>query len=289
MAIKHLLELILLAALWGGSFLFMRIAAPVLGPIGLIQIRVLIAGLVLLPWVWRRRLWSQIQPHWLPLAIVGAINIAIPYSLFAFSALTLPAGFTSILNATTPLFAALLDWLWFHDRLTLSRSVGLVVGFCGVLVLVGWQAVTLTPAVGLAIAAGLSAATLYAIATRYIKQRLSTVPPIGLAAVSLLSAALWLLPLLPLNLPRTKPDLLVAVSVILLSVLSTSLATVLYLRLITAIGPEKVLTVTYLIPLFAIGWGAVFLGERLTLPMVYGCGLILSGTLIANGLRLKSK
>jgi drug/metabolite transporter (DMT)-like permease len=289
MSIKHLLELVLLAALWGGSFLFMRIAAPVLGPIWLIEIRVLIAGLALLPWVWRLRLWPQIQPHWLPLAIVGAINIAIPYSLFAFSAVMLPAGFTSILNAMTPLFGALLDVLWFHDRLTLRWALGLLMGFCGVLILVGWQTVVLTPAVGLAIAAGLSAAMLYAIATRYIKQRLSMVPPVGLAAGSLLSAALWLVPLLPLSGPTAKPDLSVVVSVVLLSLLSTSLATILYLRLITAIGPAKVLTVTYLIPLFAIGWGAIILGEQATLPMIYGCGLILCGTLTANGLRLKSK
>ncbi len=135
-------ELLLLAALWGGSFLFMRIAAPVLGPVWLIEFRVLLAGLALLPVLVRFNLWHEVRRHWISLFIVGCINSAIPFSLLAFASVSLPAGFTSILNATAPLFGTIVAFVWLKERLTIARMIGFVLGFMGVVILIGWKAVS---------------------------------------------------------------------------------------------------------------------------------------------------
>ena len=154
----HILELLLLAALWGGSFLFMRIAAPVLGPVWLIEFRVLLAGLVLLPILAKMRLLGEMRRHLLPLLMVGCLNSAIPFLLLAFASVSLPAGFTSILNGTAPLFGTVVAFVWLHEKLSLSRLLGFVLGFVGVVILVGWKTIETTPAILLAIAAAFCAA-----------------------------------------------------------------------------------------------------------------------------------
>lgn len=276
-------ELLLLAALWGGSFLFMRIAAPVLGPIWLIELRVLLAGLALLPILVRLNLWHEIRRNWMPLFIVGCINSAIPFALLAFSSLSLPAGFTSILNATAPLFGTIVAAVWLKERLTITRMIGFILGFVGVIILVGWKTITATPTFILAVLAGLLAALMYAIAAPYIKQKLVGVPSLVVATGSQLGAAFLLLPALPFTIPQQAPTAIIIVSVLGLALLSTAFAYILYFRLIQNIGSTKALTVTYLIPLFAMLWGTVFLKEAVTTSMILGCSLILLGTAIANG------
>ena len=155
MKISHLLESLLLAAVWGISFLFTRIAAPDLGPILLIELRLLLAGVTLLLLSTRLNLITQIRHNWLNLLILGIINSAIPFILFAFAALYLPAGFTSILNAAAPLFGTLIAGLWLKEKLTLGQFIGLVVGFAGVTILVGWTKIPVTPEFTWAVAAGL--------------------------------------------------------------------------------------------------------------------------------------
>ena len=277
-------ELLLLAALWGGSFLAMRIAAPILGPVWLIEFRVLLAGLALLPILVRLDLWREVQRNWVLLFTVGCINSAIPFSLLAFASVSLPAGFTSILNATTPLFGVIVASAWLQEKLTLTRVIGFVLGFVGVVILVGWEAITATPAFMMAVAAGLSAAVMYAIAAPLIRQRLTGVPSLVVATGSQLGAALFLLPALPFTIPQQLPTTGVVVAVLALAWLSTAFAYILYFRLIQNIGSTKALTVTYLIPLFAMVSGAVVLKEAITPAMMLGCGLILLGTAIANGL-----
>jgi drug/metabolite transporter (DMT)-like permease len=274
------LELLLLAALWGGSFLFMRIAAPVLGAIWLIEIRVLIAGLALLPILIRLGLLNQVRQKLLPLFIVGCINSAIPFSLLAFATVSLPAGFTSILNATAPLFGMGVAFVWLRERLTRDRLIGFGLGFAGVVILIGWK--SFAAGSWLAVAAGLVAALMYAIAAPYAKQNLSGVPPLVTATISQLSAAIFLLPATPFFVPKQMPDTSVILAVIALALFSTSLAYILYFRLIKNIGSTKALTVTYLVPLFAMLWGALVLRESVTVSMGVGCGLILLGTAIAN-------
>ena len=275
-------ELLLLAALWGGSFLFMRIAAPILGPVWLIEARVLLAGLALLPLVIRLGGLQKLKQHWRPLLVVGGLNSAFPFLLYAFASLSLPAGFTSILNATAPLFGTLVAFVWLKERLTRSQLIGFCLGFVGVVILVGWKTVAATPTFFVAVFAGLFAALMYAIAAPYIKTHLNGVSSVVVTTGSQLGAALLLLPALPFTVPQQVPSPMVALTVLALALLSTSGAYVLYFRLIQHVGSTKALTVTYLIPLFAMLWGALVLQEAITIAMVVGCGLVLLGTAIAN-------
>lgn len=281
MSIFNLLELLLLAAVWGASFLFMRIAAPILGPVLLIELRVLLAGLALLIFAIRLNLLVEIRRQLIPLFVVGCINSAIPFLLFAFASLFLPSGFTAILNATVPLFGTIIAFLWLREKLTLSGFLGLILGFAGVTVLVGWTNMPITPSFVFAIIAGLVAAWMYAIAALYLKQNLSGVSSIAIATGSQLSAAVVLLPITPFFLPTEFPSAFVIWVVVALALFSTAFAYILYFRLISNIGVSKALTVAYLIPLFAMLWGAIVLGESITLSMILGCGLILTGTAIA--------
>ncbi|MGL5065017.1 MAG: DMT family transporter [Microcoleus sp.] len=284
MRVSDIIEPLILAALWGGSFLFMRIAAPVLGPVWLIEIRVFLAGLALLPILIKLNLWGQIRHRAIPLFVVGCINSALPFLLFAFASVSLPAGFTSILNATSPLFGTVVAAAWLKENLTMSRKLGLLLGFMGVSVLIGWKTLAATPTFFTAVSAGLTAALMYAIAAPYAKQQLSGVPPLVTATISQLSAAVFLLPALPFTMPKIAPTPIVVLSVFALAVFSTAIAYILYFRLIQNIGSTKALTVTYLIPVFATIWGAIVLKEPITSSMVFGCSLILLGTAVANDL-----
>lgn len=284
MSVQNVLQLLLLAAIWGSSFLFTRIAVPEWGPIWLIELRVLIASLTLLPLLLKLDLWHQVQRHWRSLVILGCLNSALPFSLLAFASLSLSAGFTAILNATTPLFGLWIAAIWLQEALSFSRILGFIMGFLGVLVLVGWQDVPLTLTVGMAIVAGLLAALLYAIAAPYIKLQLTGVSTLVVTAGSQLSAAAVLFPFLPFSIPSRMPSPTAIGSVLALALLSSVFAQTLYFQLIRAIGPSKTLTVAYLVPVFAMLWGTVFLREAVTRSMVLGGGLVLLGTAIANNL-----
>jgi drug/metabolite transporter (DMT)-like permease len=281
MKFSNLLELLLLAAVWGASFLFTRIAAPVLGPVLLIELRVVLAGVTLLLVATRFNLISEIRKNLIPLLVIGCINTAIPFLLFAFAALYLPAGFSSLLNAMTPLFGTLITGLWLREKLTLSQFIGLSVGFAGVTILVGWTELPVTNNFIWAVVAGLSAAFLYAVGASYAQKKLSGVNSIVVATESLLSATICLLPITPWFLPDAFPSMTVIWMTIALGLFSTALAYVMYFHLLSNIGVSKSLTVAYLVPLFAMFWGTLILDEPITQSMVFGCGLILSGTAIA--------
>ena len=275
-------ELLALAALWGGSFLFMRVAVPEFGPVWLIELRVLLAGLALLPLLLRQGLLPQFSHYRRTLLLVGWLNSALPFCLLAFASLYLSAGMTAILNGTAPFFGVAITSVWLQEKLTINRVVGLLLGFIGVVVLVGLREAAVTDSLLWAIAAGLCAALMYAIAAPFIRLNLQGVPSLVIATGSQLSAALCLLPALPFTRPEKLPTPLSILALVGLALLSTSLAYILYFRLINAVGSTRALTVTYLIPLFAILWGALFLKEAITIAMVVGGGLILLGTAIAN-------
>ena len=282
MKLSDILELLLLAALWGGSFLLMRIAAPVLNPVWLIEMRVLLAGLSLLPFLIRSNLWGEVRQKLLQLFIVGCINLALPFLLFAFASIFLPAGFTSILNATSPLFGTVVATIWFKEKLTASNLIGFILGFAGVTILVGMKTLETTSFFWAATGAGLMGALLYAIAAPYAKQQLSGVSPVAIATTTQLSAAIFLLPVLPFTVPEIIPAPKIMLSVLALALFSTALAYILYFRLIKNIGSTKTLAVTYLIPVFAVMWARLILKEPIAPSMVFGCSLILLGTAIAN-------
>ena len=282
MKFSHIAELLLLAALWGGSFLFMRIAAPVLGPVWLIECRVLLAGLLLLPVLAKLGLLGELRRNLIPLFLVGCLNSATPFLLLAFASVSLPTGLTSILNGTAPLFGTVVASVWLHEKLTPARIAGLVLGFVGVVIVVGWKTIDTTPGSLMAIVAALLAALMYAIAAPYIKQNLADVPSLVATTGSQLGAALIILPALPFTVPQQAPSAKVVISVLALAILSTAFAYILFFRLIQTIGSTKALTVTYLVPIFAMLWGTIVLQETVTSSMMLGCGLVLLGTAIAN-------
>ncbi|GEJ56291.1 DMT family transporter [Anaeromyxobacter diazotrophicus] len=277
-------ELLLLAALWGGSFLFMRVAAPELGPVPLIALRVGIAALLLLPVLaWRGGL-SQLRGRAWPVIVVGALNSALPFCLLAYATLSVTAGLASILNATSPLWGGLVAHVWLKDRLTRGRALGLVVGFAGVAVLMWGRASFKPGGAGLAVVAALAATLSYGVAASYTKRRLTGVNPLAVAAGSQLAAVLLLLPGAAVLWPQHAVSPRAWQAVVALGVLCTAVAYVLYFRLIAHVGPAKAIAVTFLIPPFAMAWGGLFLAEALTARMVAGAAVVLVGTALATGL-----
>jgi drug/metabolite transporter (DMT)-like permease len=281
---RDIAELVLLAALWGGSFLFMRYAAPAFGATMLIFLRVGIAAVCLLPLLAHRLGLGEARRQWRRIAIMGVFNSALPFVLIAWSTLSLTAGLASILNATTPIFAALVARAWLGERLGAWRSIGLAVGFLGVLVLAVDKADFKPGGSGWAILAMLAATASYGFAANYTRERLPGVPPLVNAAGSQLASALALVPFAVALRPATLPPPLAWAAVTALGVVCTAAAYILYFRLIAHVGAARAVTVTYLIPLFGMLWGALFLAEKVTATMLAGGSVILLGTALATGL-----
>ncbi|NDY90945.1 DMT family transporter [Ideonella livida] len=284
MKTPDLAEMLLLAALWGASFLFMRVAAPHFGPLALMEVRVLIAAGLLLVWLALRGELAALWRHKGLLLLLGTINSALPFVLLGYATLSLTAGLAAILNATVPLWGALVAWAWLGDRPSRWRLLGLGLGFAGVLALV-WGRVALQPGgAGLAVVAALTATLSYGVAASYTKRHASQVAPLVLATGSQLGAALVLAPLALWRWPAQAVPAQAWVSAAALGVLCTALAYVLFFRLVARLGPARSITVTYLIPAFAVLWGAVFLHEPLTLHMALGAAVILAGVTLSTGL-----
>ncbi|MBI3549291.1 MAG: DMT family transporter [Elusimicrobia bacterium] len=282
METRDVSDLVILAALWGGSFLFMRVAAPEFGPLALIELRVLIAALFLAPILIRSR--SALRPYLGRMFVLGAVNSALPFALFAYATLSVTAGFAAILNSTAPFFTALVAWVWLKQRLTSRQVVGLLIGFVGVLTLV-WDKASFKPGgSGLAILACLAASFLYGLSANYIKTRLPEVKPLDIAAGTQAGAALFLLPFALWAAPAVMPSLKAWLTTAALGVLCTGVAYMLYFRLIASAGPTRAIAVTFLIPVFGMLWGALFLKEAVTLTMAIGTAIILLGTSLTTGL-----
>jgi len=284
---SDLIALLTLAALWGASFLFMRVGAGEFGAWALTALRVAGGALFLLPLVALRGQGAALRTHWRPIVVVGALNSAVPYLMFSIAALAINAGLSAILNATAPLWGVLVGWLWLKDRLTPSRLAGVFIGFAGV-VMLAWDKASFKPgehgvSAAAAIGACLLATLCYGIAANYTKRTLTGAPPLAVAAGSQAAAALMLALPAAWNWPRTMPSASAWASLAALAVLCTGIALVLYFRLIAALGASRAITVTFLIPLFGLLWGALFLGEAVTAAMVVGCAVILLGTGLVTG------
>jgi drug/metabolite transporter (DMT)-like permease len=285
-------ELVTLAALWGAAFLFMRVAAPEFGALALAAVRVGGATLLLLPLLAWHGHGGALVRHWKPIAVVGLINSALPFSLYSYAALSISAGLSSIFNATAPLFGAIVAAFWLQERLTLSRVAGLVIGFGGV----GWLAWDSAGAkadaidVPGAVAACLAGAALYGFSASYAKKRLAGVPPMAVATGSQLTATLLLAGPAVALWPADVPSAGAWYAAIALALLCTGIALVLYFRLIAHVGASNAVSVTFLIPAFAVLWGVIFLGETPTVRMLAGCAVILLGTALVTGvLRLPER
>ena len=282
------LEFTLLAAIWGASFMFMQQAVRDFGPLPTAFVRVSVAALFLLPLMLARGQWPALRRHAGPVLLCGVINSGLPFALFSFALLHLPTGLTSILNATVPLFGALVAWAWLGHRPGASRSLGLVIGFIGVALLawdkIAFRAGASAGMAALAVFACLCATLSYAAAASFTHRYLSGLPALMTATGSQIGAALGLaLPALLLW-PASAPSLGAWTAVIALGVLCTGIAYIMYFRLIEQLGPARSLTVTFAVPVFAIVYGATLLGETIT-PWMLMCGaIVLCGTVLATGL-----
>src|SRR5258708_3364114 len=276
------IRLVLLAAIWGGAFIFLRVAAPVLGPVWTPEIRVLLGGLALLAWLLaaghERGLWR----HWRAYLVVGSVNIALPFALFSYAAMHAPAGLLSIVNAPSPIFGLAWSAAFRDERITSRKAAGMALGIAGVALIARPGAAPADPQLDWAIAAVLLAGCAYGVTGVLVKRFAAGVSPRSMAAGNQLAAALVLLPLLPLLPPLGTPSPLVIANVLALALLASGVAFLLYYRLIADIGMTRALTVTYLIPLFGVLWGWLFLGETLPAVAVVGGLLILAGTLLVT-------
>jgi drug/metabolite transporter (DMT)-like permease len=269
--------LVALGAIWGASFLFVRIVAPVLGPVATADSRMLIGGVALAIWF---RL-TGFDPQWrrwgLHYTAAGMINAGAPFVLYAYAALSLTAGELAVLSATAPMWGAVMSAAFLGERLNRRRIVGLVLGVLGVALITRPTAESVS---WLPVAAGLAAAACYGSIGIYLRRWAPGAPAKGMAVGTQLGAGLVVLPLVAVWPPAVAPSPLVLGSVIALGLVCGAIAYVLYFRLIADLGATGALTVTYLTPLFAMLWGGLFLAEALTAPMLGGAALVIIGTVL---------
>lgn len=271
-------RLVVLAALWGAAFLFMRIVAPVLGPLIAADGRILMASAALAIYFRAVRFDPQWRQWWREYAIVGTMNTALPFVLYAYAAIHIPAGLSAVLNATAPIWGALLAAALLRERLTLARSLGLLFGIAGVALITRPEPGFAYPP--LAIAAALGGALCYAIAGVYLRRRAQGAPGRGMALGTQLAAGILLAPFAVLSAPLAPVTPLVLACLFAMAIFSGAVAYVLYFRLISDIGPIPSLTVTYLIPVFGVLFGALFLGETLGAWTLAGGALVVLGTVL---------
>ncbi len=284
---RDLADLLLLAALWGGSFLFMRMGAIEFGPVALVFVRVTGAAL-LLPLLAARGQFGALRTHGRAIAAVGIVNSALPFLLFAMAALALTTALMAVFNATASIWGALVAWLWLGERLDRWRWLGLAIGVLGVAGL-SWGQADFKPgahgvSAALGIGACLLAAVLYGIAGNLSRRHLAGVPPLAVAAGSQLAASLALALPAWWWWPAVTPGADAWLAATALALACTGWAYVLYFRLIANVGAAQAMSVTFLIPAFALLWGWLLLGERPTGGMLAGCAVILIGTALATGL-----
>ena len=282
MPARGLARLLLLAGLWGGSFAFIRVAVPALGPLWLAFFRVTLAFGALFAFALAKRDVPTLLDRWQDYLVIGAINSAFPFALFSFAEQYVTASMAAILNATSPFFGATVAALWLKEPLTFRQLGGMTLGLAGVALLVGWGHEPLSGMTLVAALACLGAAFCYGVASVYAKARMAGVPSASTALYSQLAAALVLAPGVAFEPIPALPTFLVAANVLALALASTAFAYLLYFRLIAAIGPARALTVTFLIPLFGVVWGVVFLGEPVAANTFSACALILAGTWLAT-------
>lgn len=274
------LELALLGAIWGASFLFMRVSANDFGPMPLVEVRLGLGSLVLLPFLWRARRQFASPKLWGKIALIGAINSAVPFMLFAWAAQRAPAGVGAIANAMTVLFTALVGFLFFGEKIGAKRAIALFTGFAGVVVLASGKIAGAS--IGSAVLAGTAAAFLYGIGINLVRRHFTGLPPAAVASATLGTSTLLVLPFAIASWPQQAIPLESWLSAGMLGVVCTGIAFVMYYRLIARIGASRASTVTYLIPVFGVAWAWLLLGESLTWTMAISAALILGSVAMSQ-------
>jgi drug/metabolite transporter (DMT)-like permease len=289
-------QMLVLAALWGGSFLFLRMASPVVGPLAVAAFRIVGALLLLWPLLLWQRQARQMANHIPMLLLSGLISCVLPFLGFSQAARGLPAGLLSILNATTPLWGALVGWVWARERLSPAAMAGLLVGLSGVVLLAADRTHVDSALAHGAVALALGCTLTYAIAIHHTRRYLSELPALSVSTGCLSAAALilvvpaWMLGPQPVATLPSPPTVwaevphITWVALLGLAVLCTGVAYLMFYRLLARVGPTRAMTVTFLIPVFGMLWGWLFLDEEVTWSMLAGTAVILLGTLLSNGL-----
>ncbi len=283
MPLKDLRDLFLLAALWGSSFLFMRLAVNDFGPVAFIELRIGISAVFLLAISALMNKLQALKTHWKRISVCGILNVGLPFFGFAYAAQTMSAGSLAVIDALVPLFGALIARVWLRERLTGMRALGLAIGFAGVIVLV-YKDLSFDPnGDGWAVVAAISAPFFYGVAACYSSKYMQGIDPIACATGSMLATAIMLLPLAIWMWPASPVSSTAWLSVISVAILCTGIAYVIFFRLIASVGASRTITVTFLIPPFGVFWGVMLLGEQLTANIVVGAVIVLAGALLATG------
>jgi len=274
---RQLLTLFTLAALWGGSFLFIRLAVPQFGPVPLSAVRAAIATLTLLPLLLLKGQWPVLAHNWPHMVVLALISTAIPVVCLSISTQYTSAGFASIMNSLTPLFSALVAWLWLKEYLTPAAVIGILLGFGGVVVMVSDREILSGDFVLLPILAALCATFLYGLTGNYSRRFATGMPALAIATGCQLFSALFLLPGAILLWPQVPVAAQSWLHVLVLGIFCTGLAYLLFFGLLEQVGVARTVIVTYLVPVFAMVWGFLVLGETITVTMLAGAGCILAG------------
>ena len=276
------LRLLLLSMIWGSSFVFYRIAAVDMAPTLMAALRVMFGALFLGVLFAITGKQTQVAKHWKLIAAIAVFASALPFTLVAYASLTVTASVLVIINATAPIWAAIVTLLWTRALPSPMAMVGLVLGLLGVGIIVGFDTVTLsTEGTGLGIAAALGAAACYGIATNMAKHMGSDIDPLSNAFGCLLLGSFILLPFVPFSLPEQMPSTDSWLAILAVGVLCSGVAYLLYFRLVMDIGPTSALTVTFLTPVFGVLWGNLFLGENVGWHTLIGGIVVLAGTGLA--------
>jgi len=293
MRAKDLVALFALAAVWGSSYLFIRVAVPALGPLVVSTARVVVAsiGLIGFALVAKRR--SELPCLTKPFLVLGILNAAVPYAMIALAELHLTASLAGILNATTPLFTAVVAAGVLKERLSPTKLLGLGFGFTGVGVLVGWNPAPFDSWLVISVVAMLLASLSYGFATVYAKQKLKNVSSFGAACGQQFGGAVVLLPLGIISVANgssdTTPSIRVALAMLALGLLCTSVAYLLYFHLIASAGATNTSSVGFLIPIFGILWSVIFLDEAVHSEMLVGLAFILASVGLVTGIRIPGR
>jgi drug/metabolite transporter (DMT)-like permease/lauroyl/myristoyl acyltransferase len=275
-------QLLVLGAIWGAAFMFLRIAAPEFGAIALAGVRVVIACALMIVIVLVMREPTHFKTHWKKYLFVGGVNTAVPFIAYCFAALYIPSGYSAIANSTTPIWGALITAIWFREKLGALKWLGIAFAFAGVVALVGLQPVAITPMVVASMFVVLFAAAMYATASFLIRRYLQDIPGLVGATGMVWGATVWLIVPALFTAPRTMPSTNAWVSVVALAVLCTAIGYILFFRLIAKYGPQRASSVAFLFPAFAAFWGWLFLDEPITANMLIGMALVLAGTALVS-------
>ncbi|MHB1124465.1 MAG: DMT family transporter [Ramlibacter sp.] len=280
---RHFGQLILLSALWGASFPFIRIASPAFGPWGLAGLRCALAAAVLAAIM--RAVGERWPPRaaWPRLALLSLLTIAIPFVLFNAAGLVLPAGYSAILNATVPLFSMLGAAAMAEERLTARRLAGCLLGFVGVALLVRLGPVDASTSVVLAALACTVASACYGVGAILMKRAMLTHQPLAASAAAHVAATAILLVPLGLSVPAMRPTTEAVLAVAVLGTVTSGLMYWVSMRLLREIPATAATSSALMIPLFGVTWGGLFLQEPVTLGMVPGALLVLAATALITG------